>query len=179
MKKTANNQDTLPAYCRARVLVLGVGNPLFGDDGFGPAVVATLRQKYRIPDDICLLDVGTGIRKLMFTLLLSNTQPEEIVIFDAVDGVAQTDQVTEISLDSLPDSRGENFSLHQVPTSKLLKDLQERCGLRVRVLVWPVIQLPDKVEMGLSASAKSAVESAAQMVARWYHIPQKRNEDGP
>jgi heterodisulfide reductase subunit C len=37
----------------------------------------------------------------------------------------------------------------------------------------------DKVEMGLSARAKSAVESAAQMVARWYHILKKRSEDRP
>ncbi|MGQ9582191.1 MAG: hydrogenase maturation protease [Thermoplasmatota archaeon] len=32
----------LPEYCTARVLVLGCGNPLVGDDGFGPAVAERL-----------------------------------------------------------------------------------------------------------------------------------------
>ena len=34
--------DDLPEYCTARVLVLGCGNPLVGDDGFGPAVAELL-----------------------------------------------------------------------------------------------------------------------------------------
>ncbi len=75
--------DILPAFCHARVLILGVGNLLFGDDGFGPAVVEDLLQNYAIPEDIYVMDVGTGVRKLLFTLLLGDVQPAEIVIVDA------------------------------------------------------------------------------------------------
>ena len=79
------NLDSLPAFCQARVLILGVGNLLFGDDGFGPAVADTLLRNYLIPEDIYVMDVGTGVRKLLFTLTLSEDRPEEIVIVDAVD----------------------------------------------------------------------------------------------
>jgi len=35
----------LPDYCTAGVLVLGCGNPLMGDDGFGPAVAERLLEE--------------------------------------------------------------------------------------------------------------------------------------
>ena len=31
-------------YCTKRILVMGAGNILFGDDGFGPAVVEELQK---------------------------------------------------------------------------------------------------------------------------------------
>jgi coenzyme F420 hydrogenase subunit delta len=37
--------DELPQYCTAGVLVLGCGNPLVGDDGFGPAVAERLLKE--------------------------------------------------------------------------------------------------------------------------------------
>ena len=49
--------DELPQYCTAGVLVLGAGNPLVGDDGFGPAVAELLLKQgagCRVP--------GTGSR---------------------------------------------------------------------------------------------------------------------
>ena len=64
------NLEHLPAFCRARVLILGVGNLLFGDDGFGPAVAEHLDKLYAPSDDVYIMDVGTGVRKLLFTLTL-------------------------------------------------------------------------------------------------------------
>ena len=40
--------DTLPAFCIARVLILGVGNVLFGDDAFGPEAADYLARHYQI-----------------------------------------------------------------------------------------------------------------------------------
>lgn len=44
------NLDILPSFCRARVLILGVGNMLFGNDGFGLEVVDYLTRHFAIPD---------------------------------------------------------------------------------------------------------------------------------
>src|SRR5450759_4566036 len=84
LTETVPSVADLPAFCRARALVLGVGNILFGDDGFGPEVVRRLIDHYRIPDDMYVMDVGTGARKILFTVTLSEVRPEEIVIVDAV-----------------------------------------------------------------------------------------------
>jgi hydrogenase maturation protease len=45
-----------------RVLVLGVGNVLFGDDGFGPAVANALADQCVLPADVLVADVGTSGR---------------------------------------------------------------------------------------------------------------------
>jgi hydrogenase maturation protease len=42
----------------AKVLILGLGNPFRGDDGIGPAVIATL-QNQDLPRDVVALDGGT------------------------------------------------------------------------------------------------------------------------
>jgi hydrogenase maturation protease len=42
-----------------RVAVLALGNVLMGDDALGPVVAAHLRARYRFPDDVPLLDLGT------------------------------------------------------------------------------------------------------------------------
>jgi len=41
------------------IRVLGVGNVLMSDDGFGPYVVRVLDAFYEFPDDVEVIDVGT------------------------------------------------------------------------------------------------------------------------
>src|ERR1019366_7213273 len=74
----------LPVYCRTPTLVLGIGNLLFGDDGFGCAVVDYLEAHYQVPEAVCLLDAGTGVRSLLFTLCLSPARPQRLLILDAI-----------------------------------------------------------------------------------------------
>ena len=49
------------------VLVLGLGNPLRGDDGVGPRVVEELTRR-GLPDGVMTLDVRTGGLDLLHTL---------------------------------------------------------------------------------------------------------------
>jgi len=44
---------------RSRTLILGLGNPLRGDDGLGPRVIAELEQR-GLPDGVVAVDGGTG-----------------------------------------------------------------------------------------------------------------------
>ena len=41
-------------------LILGLGNPLRGDDGVGTAVIANLRNHPDLPPDVDLVDGGTA-----------------------------------------------------------------------------------------------------------------------
>lgn len=42
-----------------RTYVLGLGNVLMGDDGFGPAAVRAFLEKYDVGDDVDVIDRGT------------------------------------------------------------------------------------------------------------------------
>jgi len=157
--------DTLPAFCRARLLILGVGNVLFSDDGFGPAVVEHLARYCHVPDDVYVMDVGTGVRKLLFTLALSEERPEEIVIVDAVDWGLEVGSIHEIPVEDLPAAKVDDFSLHQVPTSNLLRELQDRCSVKITVIVCDAGMIPQRIEPGLSPALQTAVAIGARQIA--------------
>lgn len=165
------NLDHLPAFCRARVLILGVGNLLFGDDGFGPAVAEYLNEHYTTSDEIYVMDVGTGVRKLLFTLTLSENHPEEIVIIDAVDWGNDIGHVAEIQADALPVTKIDDFSLHQVPTSNMLRELQEYHGIKVIVVTCDVGEIPQLIKPGLSPRINDAVRVASKKIAQRYALP--------
>lgn len=162
--------DTLPTYCKARVLILGVGNVLFGDDGFGPAVVDYIVQHFCIPDDVYVMDVGTGVRKLLFTLTLSETRPEKIIIVDAVDGGRGDNLVSEIPVEALPITKVDDFSLHQVPTSNMLLELQDSCDVCVTVIACDVGVVPQEINPGLSPETLQAVAEAGQLIASGFNL---------
>ena len=157
--------EKLPVYCRKEILIAGCGNKLFGDDGFGPEVVEYLIKHYSVPEIICLLDVGTSIRKILFTLTLSEPRPEVIVIIDAVDKGRKPGEIFEISLEDIPEEKIDDFSIHQVPSSNLLKELQDLCSVNVRVMACQIKTIPETIQSGLSEPVKKAVPLMAQKIA--------------
>jgi len=161
-------QSDLPDFCSKPTLVLGCGNVLFGDDGFGCAVVDYVVANYEVPEAVCLLDVGTGVRKLLFTLCLSPVRPQRLIILDAIDAGRNPGEVFEIDPAEIPLAKLDDFSLHQLPTSNLLRELQETCGVEVRVLACQTGPLPEEVCAGLSEAVSRAVPQAAEWLVREY-----------
>jgi len=158
----------LPVYCRTPTLVLGVGNILFGDDGFGCAVVGYLEAHYQIPESVCVLDAGTGVRSLLFTLCLSPARPRRLLILDAIDAGRKIGEIFEINPADIPPVKLDDFSMHQLPTSNLLRELQETCGVEVRVLACQTGPLPEEISQGLSKAVSRAVPQAAEWLIREY-----------
>ena len=64
-----------------RILVLGVGNPLMGDDGIGPRVVEMLRAGYRFPNHVDVVDAGT----MSFMILDLLRDIDRLIVIDAVN----------------------------------------------------------------------------------------------
>ncbi len=167
----------LPEFCRKPTLVLGCGNTLFGDDGFGCAVIDYVEAHYQVPEAVCLLDVGTGVRKLLFTLCLSPARPERLIILDAIDAGRTPGEVFEINPSEIPVAKLDDFSLHQLPTSNLLRELQEMCGVEVRVLACQTGPLPEQISQGLSKEVSDAVPEAAEWLAREHFLLPVTNTD--
>lgn len=163
----SKDNSYLPDFCNKPVLILGCGNWLFGDDGFGPVVVDYLISHYRVPLDMYVMDVGTGVRKLLFTISLSSERPREIVIIDAIDKGRRPGEIFELWLDDFPTEKIDDFSLHQVPSSNLLKELRD-VGIDIRVMVCQVARIPKTVEPGLSEVLRKAVPEMARLIAEDY-----------
>ncbi|MBM4036890.1 MAG: hydrogenase maturation protease [Planctomycetes bacterium] len=151
-------------HCACETLVLGCGNELFGDDGFGRAVARRLRESPLLPQGVLALDAGTAVREVLFDVLLGPVRPRRVVVVDAVDLGREPGEVWCIEARDLPEVKLDDFSMHQVPTSNLLRELHELAGVEVTCVVGQVSAFPREVQPGLSAPMQDAVGRAAEMI---------------
>ncbi len=148
------------------ILVLGCGNILFGDDGFGPCVIEYLQRHGWVPENVTLLNVGTSVRGILFDILLSSKRPEKIIIVDAVDLGREPGAVFSIDIDEMPANKIDDFTLHEMPTSNLLKELKEFCHIKIIIIAGQVAHLPEEVKPGLSDPLNKSLSIAAQEVLK-------------
>ena len=145
------------------VLIFGCGNILWGDDGFGPAVIQRLTEHYDLPDEVLALDVGTAIRDILFDLVLSDRKPQKIFIVDAVDYPdRRPGEVFEIPVEGIPAQKTSDFSLHQFPMVNMLQELKDHSPMDVKIIVTQIDTIPEEVKPGLSPAVTNAVDAACR-----------------
>ncbi|PHS70715.1 MAG: HyaD/HybD family hydrogenase maturation endopeptidase [Methylophaga sp.] len=112
-----------------QVLMLGIGNVLWADEGFGVRCIEEINRQYVFPDNILLMDGGTqGI------YLVQHVQACDIlVVFDAIDYGLVGGEMKLIEDEDVPNFMGaKKMSLHQtgfqevLSTSRLLGDYPEK-----------------------------------------------------
>ena len=162
--------DCVPQFCKSRVLILGCGNILFGDDGFGPGVVEHLEKHHAIPDDVCILDVGTGVRDVLCSVALSPVKPRRVVVIDAADTGRKPGEIYMAPIEDFPPPRGSSFSLHQLPTSTLLRELKNYCHIDIVLISVQPEVIPEMVCPGLSEKVHAAVTPVCQCLLKTYLI---------
>ena len=160
--------DYAPDYYQKAALILGCGNILLGDDGFGPAVVDYLKEHCRVPAHVAILDVGTGVREILFNVILAEKKPERIIIIDALDCNRKPGEVFAVSIEDIPEKKIHDFSVHQMPTLNMLKELRDLCHVEVVVLAAQPERIPETVKPGLSKRLQGAVPKASKHIAENY-----------
>lgn len=150
-----------------RVLLLGIGNVLWADEGFGVRCIETLHQHYQFPDHVTLMDGGTqGI------YLVQHVQAADIlVVFDAIDYGLDGGTLKVIADSDVPNFMGaKKMSLHQtgfqevLATSQLLGHYPEKLLL---IGVQPV-ELEDyggSLRPAVKAQIQPAIEIAIRYLA--------------
>jgi len=151
----------MPEYASKRVLILGVGNILFGDDGFGPAAADYLLSKCRIPNDVHVMDVGIGAGDILFNIALSSKKPKRIIILDAVKMGKKPGAVFQLSIDELPTSKLSDFSTHFFPATSILRDLRNQMGIEIVIMACQAKKVTKAVSQGLSDEVRKALPKAA------------------
>lgn len=99
------------------VLILGIGNLLWADEGFGVRAVEHMHRHYSFPDNVRLIDGGTqGI------YLVQNIREADIlIVFDAVDYGLQPGTMKRVEGDEVPKFLGaKKVSLHQTGFQEVL-----------------------------------------------------------
>jgi hydrogenase maturation protease len=100
-----------------QILVLGIGNLLWADEGFGVRAVEELHRRYWFPANVTLLDGGTqGLY-----LLEHVTSADILVVFDAVDYGLAPGTLKLVRDGDVPSFLGaKKMSLHQTGFQEVL-----------------------------------------------------------
>ncbi|TVO75568.1 HyaD/HybD family hydrogenase maturation endopeptidase [Sedimenticola selenatireducens] len=99
------------------VLILGIGNLLWADEGFGVRAVETLQQWYRYPDHVRVMDGGTqGVY-----LVQEVREADILIVFDAIDYGLSPGTLKLIEGEAVPKYLGvKKISLHQTGFQEVL-----------------------------------------------------------
>lgn len=156
--------ENIPAYCSCKNLVLGCGNILFGDDGFGPHVAEELLRNHNLPENVSVINAGTSVRNILFDIALSEKKPDKIIIIDAIDAGKTPGEIFELSIDEIPEKKIDDFSMHQLPTSNLLKELKDLCKVNVIIIACQVESIPEEVTASVSKKITDAIPEVCKRI---------------
>ncbi len=146
------------------MLLLGCGNRLFGDDGFGPETVEYFKRNYSIPENVAVIDAGISVRNILFDIALSEKKPKKIIIVDAVDVGRKPGEIFELDISQIPLKKIDDFSMHQLPTSNLLRELKELCTVDVKIISVQVESIPDSVRPGISETLVRSIPMVCERI---------------
>ncbi len=153
---------------RREVLVLGIGNLLWADEGFGVRAVEALNQTFRFPDGVELVDGGT----LGLNLLPYVETSRCVLVFDAIDFGLAPGELKVLRDDEVPAWGARKMSPHQNGFNDVLA-LAHLHGAAPERIVAIGVQPQTLDDFGGSLTApvrarlREAVALGAQELARW------------
>ncbi|HEY7026061.1 MAG TPA: HyaD/HybD family hydrogenase maturation endopeptidase [Gemmatimonadales bacterium] len=147
-------------------LVLGLGNPLMGDDGIGLAILNRLRAEWEF-EGVELVDGGTWGMQLLPMI----EDADRLVLLDAIRTGAPPGTVTELQRDELPRYLSHKLSPHQID----LREVLALAELRGRLPQYTVAigAEPERVELSLALSPTvegnldEVIRTVVDRLARW------------
>ena len=141
------------------IVVAGCGNPLFADDGFGPAVIEEM-ENLSLPDNVIIVDAGLGGPHFIFTLL----DPEvtkKLVIVDIADFGAEPGSITKLRVEDLPP--GSYRDAHSWDLTEPLQRIKDRVEITV-IGCQPARVTDPEMEIGLSDEVQNAIPKVIRVI---------------
>ena len=164
----------------SNILILGIGNLLWADEGFGVRCVELLDVRYRFPAQVRLMDGGTqGIY-----LVQHVQQADCLIVFDAIDYGLPPGTLRVIRDAEVPKFMGaKRMSLHQTGFQEVLA-LADFTGAYPRELLLIGVQPEELDDFGGSlrdpvrAQLEAALSIALDFLAERGIRPEPRADGG-
>ena len=153
--------STINPIVAGRAVVIGAGNTLLSDDGFGAAVLEHLREAYELAPRVELVDGGTW----GMNLLPAIEDTGALIIVDAIDAGNPPGTPITLERDTIPRRLGVKLSPHQIDLRETLAIAELRGRLPERVVTFGVQPQSLATRIGLSPVVRACVPLAAEQVA--------------
>lgn len=147
------------------MLILGIGNILWADEGFGVRTVEKLNQHYYFDGNVKVMDGGTqGIYLVQYV-----EEADILVVFDAIDYGLEPGELKLIEGDDVPKFMGvKKMSLHQTGFQEVLM-MAEMLGKYPKHLLLVGVQPVELEDFGgsLREKTKQQIEPAIAAALDW------------
>ncbi|WP_048148089.1 coenzyme F420-reducing hydrogenase, FrhD protein [Methanolacinia paynteri] len=151
----------------AENMIVGCGNPLQTDDGFGPAVIAELK-KLSLPDNVKILDAGLAGPHYLFTLMAQSDIPvKKMVILDIMNFGGEPGEITRVTPDVL--SPGAYTDPHSWGLREPLQILAEKTDIVIfgcqpeSIDISQMDNEADEAEFWVTESVRKAIPKAMRL----------------
>jgi len=147
--------EQLREYLQGKALIMGIGNPLRGDDGAGPRLIESLRES---GSKSLLIDAGSAPERHLGEVKAA--APECVLLVDAVDFGGNPGEVRLFSREELGDWRP--LSTHRLPLRLVMEYLEEET--KARVLLLGIQPHLESFGQCLSVPVRQTVEALAVLL---------------
>lgn len=159
------------------VVVMGIGNILWADEGFGVRAVEEFHKAWNVPEGVTVLDGGT----LGYFLSEYIEESSRLIIFDCCDFRAEPGTFSILTKDDINPWLATKMSAHQDGLTDLfaMAKIRRRYPDEIVVLGCQPADLEDyggSLTPKVQAAVPAAVEAAAKQLEAWGYAPARRPE---
>jgi hydrogenase maturation protease len=142
------------------ILVLGIGNTLFTDEGFGVHVVEKLQERYDFADNVSVMDGGVLGLGLMGII----SQADYLIVVDAVRNKGRPGDFHRLDAHAIPERMRAKNSLHQVDFIEALSVCRVLDKVPETVIFGVEPEDIDTLNVELTPTIKARVDGMIDMV---------------
>lgn len=166
----------MPREIAHPTVVIGVGNPLMGDDGVGLAALECLRG-WDFEPYVERVDGGTWGMNLLGLV----EQAERLVVLDAIDAGLESGTPVTLEGDEIPRFLSTKLSPHQIELREVLALAELRDSLPDRIAVIGIqparIEMSERLSPEVEAGIEGLVLSCVEQLRSWGHRAIQRPVD--
>ncbi|MCE5214841.1 MAG: hydrogenase maturation peptidase HycI [Methanobacterium sp.] len=142
-----------------KLVILGIGNPMRGDDFLGSLLARRLDELFSEKDELMVIDGGTVPEN--FTGLIKKENPSQIIIIDAARMGKTPGHIKIIKKDKIAQY---NLSTHAMPLSFLIKYLEH--SINADILLIGIQPKETELVETISDDVKMSIEYLIKLFQR-------------
>lgn len=146
---------------RVRTLIVGVGNPLMGDEGIGPYVIGNL-SRLPMPNNVDIIDCGCDLLGIISHI----DKPKKIIVIDAIRAGGEPGRIYRFHFDELENIETNTGSAHQLQVVEALRLLKTAhpCLSRCEITVIGIEPKVMKLSTDLSKEVRNSIADLTRLV---------------
>ena len=142
-----------------RILILGVGNLLLGDDGFGVHLINSLMDT-KFPPNVQILEAGTVSHQLIPLL----REIDRLIVIDVVDAGDTPGSIFRFSPDDMKFTSEQISSLHQISLIDVLRMAEMTGGKPDTIIIGVQPKDVNSWSMELSAELIAVIPRVKELI---------------